>query len=235
MATSQDCLSRIVRAVDRLMRWRLRIWEFNDDPDCLLRVGLIRCPQRVELRNGGFIERGEVIGIAHIWNERVPPLPSSGANLAWAREVRRRLIRSFQLLAQAAQEDPRLMNVRGFGGYGALEFSPGIMSLLERLGIEIYELPVRTPRQWVEKRVNLIWTWLLRRAFNPPSTQGRGPELLKRRFYWLSRERLLALYGSNVESQTEEVLLRPITFLPQMKHRAGRRRRVPEPYKPLEE
>ncbi|HEC35482.1 MAG TPA: hypothetical protein ENI39_02985 [Anaerolineae bacterium] len=191
----RDVLSRLVAAFDRWMQRRLGIWEFSDDPDCMLRVGLVRCRWRVELADGTAVERGEVIGKIHAWNERVPPLPPTGPDLAWARGLRRRLVHSFRLLARAAQEDPRLADVRGFGGDGALEYSRAILRLLDRLGVETYDLPSETLRERVEEKVNLLWTYLMRRTYNPPSIQGRGPEVLKRRFYWLSRERLLALHG----------------------------------------
>lgn len=196
MSLAQDLIRCVVAGIDRLMRKRLDIWEFSDDPDCILRVGLVRSHWQIRLNDGTVIEPGEVIGMIHAWNERVPGLPPGGADLAWARELYRRLTRSLQLLAQAAQEDPRLMAVRGFGGQAALEFSPGILRLLQRLGIETYALPARSLRQRLEARVNLVWTWLMRRAFNPPSTEGRGPKVLRRRFYWLDRNTLLARYGS---------------------------------------
>ncbi len=190
-----DLLSRLVFAIDRYMRRRLHIWEFSDDPDCILRVGLTRSRWEMTLNDGTVIRRGEVVGMIHAWNERVPPIPPTGADMAWARELRRRLIRSLQLLAQAAREDPRLQAIRGFGGAGILHFSPAIIRLLERLGLEIYELPPQTAWDRIEEQVSRVWTWLMRRAFNPPSVEGRGLEVLSRRFYWLSREKLLQMYG----------------------------------------
>ncbi|MCS7281740.1 MAG: hypothetical protein RMK65_02070 [Anaerolineae bacterium] len=195
MEPRNDWLSRLVAAIDRRMRRRLGIWEFSDDPDCILRVGLARSRWEVTLSDGTKIRCGEVIGMIHAWNERVPPMPPTGADLAWARELRRRLIRSLQLLARAVQEDPRLQGIRGFGGSGVLRYSPAILRLLERLGIETYDLPSRTVRDWAEEQVGLIWTWLMRRTYNPVSVEGRGVEVLSRRFYWLSREKLLNLYG----------------------------------------
>lgn len=196
---SSDWLSRLVVAIDRTMRRRLDIWEFSDDPDCILRVALIRSRWEVTLNDGTVIHRGETIGMIHAWNERVPPIPPTGADMAWARELRRRLIRSLQLLAQAAREDPRLQAIRGFGGAGVLHFSPAILRLLERLGLEIYELPPQSIRDRIEEQVSRVWTWLMRRTFNPPSVEGRGLEVLSRRFYWLSREKLLQMYGDGGE------------------------------------
>ncbi len=192
---SPDLLSRLVFAIDRYMRRRLHIWEFSDDPDCILRVGLVRSRWEVTLNDGTVVRRGETIGMIHAWNERVPPIPSTGADMAWARELRRRLVRSLQLLAQATREDPRLQAVRGFGGAGVLHFSPAILRLLERLGLEIYELPPQSLWDWLEEQGSRIWTWLMRRAFNPVSVEGRGLEVLSRRFYWIGREKLLQMYG----------------------------------------
>lgn len=190
-----DLLSRLVIAVDRYMRRRLHIWEFSDDPDCILRVGLIRSRWEVTLSDGTIIRRGETIGMIHAWNERVPPIPPTGADMAWARELRRRLIRSLQLLAQATREDPRLQTIRGFGGAGVLHFSPAILRFLERLGLEIYELPPQSLRDRLEEQVSRVWTWLMRRTFNPVSIENRGLDVLSRRFYWINREKLLQMYG----------------------------------------
>lgn len=177
------------------MRRRLGIWEFSDDPDCILRVALLRSRWEIGLNDGTVIRRGETIGMIHAWNERVPPIPPGGADMAWARELRRRLVRSLQLLARATREDPRLQTIRGFGGAGVLRFSPAILRLLERLGLEIYELPPQSLRDWLEEPVSRIWTWLMRRTFNPVSVEGRGLEVLSRRFYWIGREKLLQMYG----------------------------------------
>lgn len=185
--------------VDRYMRRRLGIREFSNDPDCILRVGLIRSRWKILLGDGSTIQPGEIIGMIHAWNERAPPIPPGGADLGWARQSRRRLIRSFQLLAQATREDPRLQSIRGFGGPVALHFSPAILCLLERLGIETYEMPPRTLREWIEEQVNRTWTWLMRRTFNPVSVQERGLDRLSRRFYWISREKLLQMYGKDRE------------------------------------
>lgn len=190
-----DLLSRLVIAVDRYMRRRLHIWEFSDDPDCILRVGLARSRWEITLNDGTVIRRGEPLGMIHAWNERVPPIPPAGADMAWARELRRRLIRSLQLLAQATREDPRLQTIRGFGGSGVLHFSPAILRFLERLGLEIYELPPQSLWDRLEEQWGRVWTWLMRRAFNPVSVEGRGLEVLSRRFYWISREKLVQMYG----------------------------------------
>ncbi|MCS7177702.1 MAG: hypothetical protein RML46_04895 [Anaerolineae bacterium] len=198
---SRDWLSRVVVAIDRYMRRRLHIWEFSDDPDCILRVGLARSRWHLTLKDGTVIRRGEWIGMIHAWNERVPAIPPSGADLAWARELRRRLVRSFQLLAQAARDDPRLQSVRGFGGPGIFHFSPAILRLLERLGLEIYELPPQGLGDRLEEWVGRVWTWLMRRTFNPVSVEGRGLEVLSRRFYWISRETLLQMYGGGQDEQ----------------------------------
>jgi hypothetical protein len=190
-----DLLSRFVFAIDQYMRRRLHIWEFSEDPDCILRIGLARSRWEVTLSDGTVIRRGETIGMIHAWNERVPPIPSTGADMVWARELYRRLIRSMQLLAQAAREDPRLQAIRGFGGAGVLHFSSAILRFLERLGLEIYELPPQSLWDRLDEQGRRVWTWLMRRAFNPVSVEGRGLEVLSRRFYWIGREKLLQMYG----------------------------------------
>jgi hypothetical protein len=40
-----------------------------------------------------------------------------------------------------------------------------------------------------------VWTWLLRRAFNPHSARDVPPGNLQRRWVWLAQSTLAALYG----------------------------------------
>jgi len=194
----KDLLDELVVAFDRRQRRKLNIWEFTDDPQCILRVSLARSRWEQQLADGSFIRRDEIIGRAHLWNDRVPPLPVAGPDLRWAREARQRFVHSLRLLAHAALEDPRLIAIRGFGGPAPFSYTAPALAIAERLGFEVYHLP---PSLWntIEGKVSNLWVWLLRRAFNRPSIWGAGSKQLEYRFYWLSREKLLALYGPGSE------------------------------------
>jgi len=196
-ATDRDLLNRFVVALDRFQRRRLDIWEFSDDPDCMFRLSLVQAREGARLKDGTVVQPGETVGIVHFWNERVPPIPASGPDLAWARELMRMATHSQRLLAQYVQTDPAMAGVQAFGGKLPFLYTAGAIRVLQRLGWEIFE-PV-PPRGLVERVTDLIarsWNLLMRRAFNPQSARGLQLSDFERRPAWLSRRTLIALYGS---------------------------------------
>jgi hypothetical protein len=192
-----DLLSRLVVAIDRRQRRRLGIWEFSDDPACILRFGLSVARERVELPDGTAVRPGERVGVVHLWNERMPQIPPTGPGLAWAKAFNRQMVHSFRLLARYVPTAPALEDIRVFGGQLCLAYSPGVIRFLRRLGLEIFDpVPLHGP---VERTVDLgarLWVWLLRRAFNPESARHLRLSDLQRRPAWFSRRTLIALHGS---------------------------------------
>jgi hypothetical protein len=191
-----DLLSRLVVAIDRRQRRRLGIWEFSDDPACILRLGLAVARARVELADGTVVQPGERVGVVHLWNERMPQIPPAGPGLAWAKAFNRRLLHSFRLLARYVATAPALEDIHAFGGQLCLAYSPGVIRWLRRLGLEIFDpVPLHGP---IERTVDLgarLWVWLLRRAFNPASARHLRLSDLQRRPAWFSRRTLIALHG----------------------------------------
>ena len=187
-------LSWLVRAIDRRMRQRIDIWEFNQDPACILRVGTATARIGAQLADGTIIKPGDTIGVIHLWNERMPQIPAEGPTLAWARQFRGGLFGSFRLLADYVAESPRLAHIPAFGGELPFVFTPATTRMLERLGLEIFDdVP---PRGLGERAIDLgsrIWTWLMRWAFNPGSARETRLSDLTRRPAWISRNTLLTL------------------------------------------
>lgn len=192
----QGLLDRWIRAFDRRQRRRLGIWEFSSDPQCMLRLGRTRARIGARLSDGTVVEPGETIGIIHFWNERIPVIPDSGADLAWAREFWRRLTYSLRLLGRYLVEEQAMTDITAFGGELPLVYTPATLRFLRRVGFEVFD-PV-PPRGLVERVVDLvsrIWVLLMRRAFNPASVRGVGLKDLRRRPVWISRQTLIARYG----------------------------------------
>lgn len=193
-------LRAIIKLIDRILRRLGGLWEFSDDPDCICRASLTCNPHPVTLTDGTEIPAGELIGLIHLWNERMPPLPEGGADLAWAITLRRQLARSLQLLADYIPTDPRLAQVRFFGGDLALPWadSSGAAHFLSRLGFDLPEpTPVRTgPLRRLWARVQFGWIWALRWAFNPESVRGRTLDNFSHRPVWITTERLLQKHGT---------------------------------------
>lgn len=195
--TSRDLLSWLVIAVDRRQRKRLGIWEFSDDPGCILRLGIARASIDARLADGTRVQPGDTVGVIHLWNDHMPQIPAGGADLAWAREFKRRLVHSFQLLARHVEDNPDLAEIQALGGQLPLVYTPATTRLLQRLGVELFDpLPARSPAGRALRTGALLWTWLLRRAFNPGSTLGLRLRDLEHRPAWFSRATLLRLHGS---------------------------------------
>jgi hypothetical protein len=195
-SASRNLLARMVAAFDRRQRRRLGIWEFSDDPRCILRVGITTARIGAELADGTVVRPGDAIGVIHFWNERMPPIPATGADLAWARAFRRALTTSFGMLVRYMLEEPALDAVSVFGGELPLPFTPATVRLIERLGLEMFE-PV--PPHGLVNRVidwgSRVWVWLMRYAFNPESVRGLGIRDFVRRPAWITRNKLIELYG----------------------------------------
>jgi hypothetical protein len=194
-----DLLSRLVVAIDRRQRRRLGIWEFSDDPACILRLGLTVARARVELADGTVVRPGEHVGVVHLWNERMPQMGPTGPDLAWARAFNQGLVHSFRLLARYVASAPALEDIediQAFGGQLCLAYSPGVIRLLRRLGVEVFDpVSLRGPIEWTVDLGMRLWAWLLRLAFNPESARDLRLSDLQRRPAWFSRRTLIALHG----------------------------------------
>ncbi len=191
-----DLLDRLIVAFDRWQRRRLRIWEFSDDPDCILRVSINRSRLDAELADGTVVRRGDRIGLIHLWNERVPRIPTTGPDLEWARLASRSAVRSLRLLARYLLEAPDLDGIQAFGGEFGFVYTPVTLRFLHRLGFEVFDpRPPRGLWEWIEDIAMRIWPWLLRRVFNPASLRGRTLADMRRRPIWITRTTILRLYG----------------------------------------
>jgi hypothetical protein len=192
-----DLLDRLVVAFDRWQRRRLGIREFSDDPASILRLGVGVARTGAELADGTVVRPGERIGVLHLWNEHMPRIPPTGPDLAWAKAVYRAAVHSLRLLARYVAETPAWEGIRAFGGDFSVIYDPGAIRLLRRLGIEVSDpVPPRGPVGWVVDLATRLWTWLLRRAFNPGSVRDLRLSDLQHRSVWLGRRTLEALYGA---------------------------------------
>ena len=189
-------------AIDRRQRQRLGIWEFSQDPDCIFRLRIASAHIGAELADGTVVRPGDTIGEIHAWNERVPHIPPDGPGLTWAKSFRRVFVHSFRLMARHIVENATLADIQAFGGELPFVYTPASTRLLRRMGLEVFD-PV-PPDGLAERATDLgarLWSWLLRRAFNPASVRGLRPSDIERRPTWISRRTLIALHGSDDKSQ----------------------------------
>lgn len=76
---------------DAILRSYYGIYEFIDDPYCILRAGLTQARAPVLFSDGTDVAVGELIGTLHFWNEHLPRYSDRGPDLAWACAVRDRV------------------------------------------------------------------------------------------------------------------------------------------------
>jgi hypothetical protein len=183
--------------IDGLLQSYYDIFEYTDDAACVLRLGLGSAGERTELVDGTVIEPGEPIGTLHLWNEHLPAYGGSGGpDIAWATEMRRRVISSLGALADFVETDPLWRGIGGFRGEAAFSSRLGpsqLQRVARRHGFDCIDREASGGRALRGLGICLC-TYGLARAFNPAA-------LARQRFFrsyhelWISRRRLLSQYG----------------------------------------
>jgi hypothetical protein len=185
-----------VRGLDALVRRLCHVHEFAPDEACILKVALGRSTRELTLSDGTRIEKGEVVGELHLWNEHIPPMDEEGASFAWALKTYRLWSASLKKLVMYLQDEPEFDNIRAFRGetaffQGDLEGS----ALFERLGFDL----VRADRNSKLRRFGEFWenlyTWWLIWTFNPGSLRRKDFLRMERAQLWISRRALVERYG----------------------------------------
>ena len=186
----------LVGSLDASLRSYYDIREFTEDPCCVLRIGLMLAQMPVTLSDGMQIAEGELVGALHLWNEHMPRYSGRGPNLAWAKEMRRRVLRSFAALASYVERESTWQPVRAFRGDSMLSSRIGsaqMRRLALRHGFEIVE-PAPSLSRDLHTLADSAIVWGLTRAFNPAALP-RQRFLRDHHQLWISRPTLHQVYG----------------------------------------
>jgi hypothetical protein len=173
----------VIRAIDRGMRRRARVFEFCDDPRCLVRLAVATLDREVAVADG-VVPPGSRVLALHVWNERLPKMPAEGFDFAWAADGARRTLFSFRAAAGYLRERPELDDVVAVGGESVL--FDGIM---RRVGFE-----VRSTREARGRWLGFwetVHSWLLIWAFNEHSLRYYPFGRLRKSEFWMRREAFL--------------------------------------------
>jgi hypothetical protein len=176
-----------VRLVESWLRRANHVFEFTDDPECLLRLQISRAP-------------GEPVVELHLWNEHIPPLPASGPDWGWANRTQRLFLRSLRAAAREMQRDPRFAGVKAVRAVSVL-FSPGASPgdhsggahLMQRLGFDL--VPCRSALGAFGDFWENFYAWWLMWAFNQVSVQRRQFFRLRRMEAWMPAEAFIQRFG----------------------------------------
>lgn len=194
MVESARAARALVRGIDSLLRRTHGIYEYSQDPRCLLRISPIRSRWDLSLADGTRIAPGELLAVIHFWNERLPPMRPAGVDLQWARAFYRDVRPSLELLSEHLAATPRWHGVRALCGEATFMRSENMsagLSLLSRIGLEVHPSDRGTASwqrlaAWGEN----LFSWLLMWTYNPASLRGRTPAAIERYWVWMSRRTL---------------------------------------------
>jgi hypothetical protein len=188
---------RFLRGIDGIARRLHGIREFDRSDDCLLRIAVGRVARPLRLSDGGVLRAGERFVELHLWNEHLA-VPLHGADLRWAARARRQFERSLRRLIDHMDADPALRDIR------AVMMKPALPDRqLERKIDRLVRLFGFAPTpdgesagtmSRVQRYGDNLWLWLLTWTFNPRGLKARR-FTRRRRELWISRDRLVALYG----------------------------------------
>ena len=104
-------LAEALSVLDARLRRRHAVFEYTNNPACVFRLDVTRSPRPLVLRDGSRVHRGQRIARLHFWNEQIPPVPKSGATIAWARQMQRAIATSLRELASYFRARPDLSDV----------------------------------------------------------------------------------------------------------------------------
>jgi hypothetical protein len=198
--------------VDAILRSYYGIYEFTDDPACVLRVGLGQARAQVSLSDGTRVEFGELVGTLHFWNEHLPRYSSKGPNLGWACAVRNRVIYSLRAFSEYIDSEAAWQGVRAIRTETALPARLGasqIGRVFQRYGFE--RVPTDPSlRARLHGLGECFVLWGLTRAFNPAALP-RQPFLRDRHELWISRAMLLKRYARRNGQKATGTARRPET------------------------
>ncbi len=186
-----------VRRFDAFVRRRQGIWEFTQDERCIFRLGWGRAPYSIYLADGTAVLRGDPLLELHLWNERLPPMPPGGPDVAWAVRFVRLWRHSLELLAAYWRQDAACVGVAALHGVFALPGGQGVTMqerTLRTLGFDVVR-PPRTPWRIFADFWENLYNWAILWTYNPGSLQVRRLLRLERCHLWMPRGRLLEERG----------------------------------------
>jgi hypothetical protein len=190
----------IIRRFDGWLSQVEGVRPFSDDPNVILRIQPGRNACELVLP-GGKVPAGSQAVFIHLWNERTPLMPPSGADLEWALQTLRMFSYSLRAMAQHIQSEPSLRSARAVGGITAhisLQQADGGREMLRHLGFTIF--PYHRPAGAFGEFWENFYTYWLMWTYSPASLRHRRLWGLQRTEFWMTKEKFLEKYGETLES-----------------------------------
>jgi uncharacterized membrane protein YdjX (TVP38/TMEM64 family) len=188
-------MRRLIRRLDGLLRRKMGIFEYSDNPYCMFRVHLDRADRTLHIP-GGKIETGTKILELHFWNEHILPAIAGGTTVVGSIKGFRMFKNSLSELAGLIDRDPRMAGVQAVGGLMPL-FLQGdsfpAEKMLAHLGFKVHPFH-GTQRSW-RRLGKQMHGWMMMWAYNPATIKKRNLFGLQWAECWMSTGDLLRLYA----------------------------------------
>lgn len=194
-------MRRIIRAFDGWLAQTEGVFEFTQSPDCILRLRRGRARATIRLADA-VIPAGAPTLEIHLWNERIPPIPPTGADMAWAGWMARRFVGSFRLVAGYMLAQPDIKSIRAVCGITVLADASADSSggkILTHIGFTL--LPYHNPLGRFGEFWENFYTWWLMWAYNAVSVRRRSMLSLRRTEFWMEAGAFLRRHGAGDASR----------------------------------
>lgn len=191
-------LNRAVLAVDRSLRRANGIFEFSDDDDCILRIGVIPAESRILLPDGTEVLPEDPIVDLHFWNEHLLHLDRVRSSLGWGGAFRTRLRLSLRQLAEYVESHPELRDVKACRARAAFFRDRRLRRVAYQNGF-VAAVPHASIADHVHEFLEIFLLYGLTWVFNPGALHGRT-RLPQRCYLWMSRQELLRRYKAGSAS-----------------------------------
>jgi hypothetical protein len=193
-------LDKAVLAVDRSLRRAQGIFEFSDDDDCILRIGVVLAESCIHLPDGTEVLPEDSIVDLHFWNEHLLKLDRVRPSLGWGCAFRTRLRSSLRQLADYVDAREELKDVKACRAKAAFFRDRRLRGAAYRHGF-MAAVPQESLAGRVHEFLEIFLLYGLTWVFNPGALHGRT-RLPQRCYLWMSREELLRRYGSSQARNT---------------------------------
>src|SRR5512135_840821 len=113
-ATVTNPLRAVIRGFDGWLSHVEGVECFSDDPQVIMRLQLARADHEIKLPEESIPEGAKVL-LVHILNEKIPQIPSDGADLAYGLRLHRLLVSSWRALANHIKSRPEMEDIQALG------------------------------------------------------------------------------------------------------------------------
>ena len=210
---AHQVVRRAILGIDTIQRRRHRVFEFSDDPDCILRISHDRSRHDRVLSNGERIRRGDRVLSIHYWNERIPVIGAQGADMAWAKRFSRQLTHSFRLLAaqlDASPEFDSVVAILGESSYTLTEADQTFLRFAKRYGFELLRQPDSGRLRRIEEFFVHTWVWSISWAIHPSSLRGKSLREIESGEVWMGRSEFMSRYAGKLSTARSEAAAEPV-------------------------